>query len=392
MFLRDIPLIRTTCFSSQTEAVQIEINSIEINRAPMAAGANELFSTSERCKCSWPSAAFESQDVHVFCQMLAKKSPGSFLADLNEELDKYAKQAYYNGNQYLKGAGNQTGHKPVQNGPAKLTPSLFQITGRALFEKVSELKSHVQAIFEKKMFEESLDYGHDPEKVLEIKGKKKKDVYYHSAFINGGNCDCPILFAGDDRMGKQKRTIPAEGTVEGMRLEQYMKETFLTEQSWYNSFTGCFHLLMNRYTFAKDHSIHLHSDEKPFYYEPRDPITSFSCVHGSVLVIAIVTAGKSKRKFALAVYQPPGSVLVMGGSFQQQFQHGVLSWSEMKEAVRLGQNFKWSQDPAFELIWSTGSWDQCVAEVERLAKLEKEVGELDEKYARWNMTIGSQPS
>ena len=61
---------------------------------------------------------------------------------------------------------------------------------------------------------------------------------------------------------------------------------------------------MNSYSYEEAHGISFHSDHCSAY-DPKDPITSFSMVNGSLLIITAKTAKKKlDRKWALVVYQP----------------------------------------------------------------------------------------
>ena len=61
----------------------------------------------------------------------------------------------------------------------------------------------------------------------------------------------------------------------------------------------------------------------------RHPVTYMTCSRGCVILLRITGWLKKGQPLALAVYVPPKSILVMGGLFQEQFQHSILSFKEM---------------------------------------------------------------
>ena len=84
-----------------------------------------------------------------------------------------------------------------------------------------------------------------------------------------------------------------------------------------------FHALINKYLHRDNHGIDPHSDVFGCTYESKDPITSFSYQIGSVLAITLPTAqrhlaGSKSEDCALLVYQPPNSILLMGGEFRKK--------------------------------------------------------------------------
>ena len=106
-------------------------------------------------------------------------------------------------------------------------------------------------------------------------------------------------------------------------------------------------MFMNRYSYKEDHGIAFHSDYSSAYDE-RDPITSLSMVNGSFLLVSAKQKPKPKGKprWTLVIYQPPNSMLIMGGKFQSQFVHGVPSYADMKQLVACGEGdeIPWSKE------------------------------------------------
>ena len=92
-----------------------------------------------------------------------------------------------------------------------------------------------------------------------------------------------------------------------------------------------FNLFMNRYSFARDHGISMRHDASQAYDE-CDPIASLSMVLGSFLLVSAKQKRKrgGKDRWCLVVYQPPNSMLIMGGNFQTEFTHGVPSFGAIQ--------------------------------------------------------------
>ena len=148
-----------------------------------------------------------------------------------------------------------------------------------------------------------------------------------------------------------------------------------------------FHLLINRYTFGKDHGISFHTDDKQGYDVNKDPITSFSSRLGSLLLIIdqnkSTNQEKTSGKHALAVYQPPGSILVMGGRFQHRYFHGVPSFAEMKLCAYSTNGIVKIEQRVLKLEWWNNSKLLLQQEIERIDTQNLK----DVQNARWNMTM-----
>ena len=143
---------------------------------------------------------------------------------------------------------------------------------------------------------------------------------------------------------------------------------------------------MNSYSYEEAHGISFHSDHCSAY-DPKDPITSLSMVNGSLLIITAKTAKKKlQRKWALLLYQPVNSMLIMGGHFQTQFLHAVPTYKEMRDLIRYesGSEVKiFSDEPHLKLVWAADSRDRMIAEVNRLTN----VNLGDKEHRRWNLTL-----
>ena len=95
---------------------------------------------------------------------------------------------------------------------------------------------------------------------------------------------------------------------------------------------------------------------------------------------------KLQSKWALLLYQPVNSMLIMGGHFQTQFVHAVPTYTQMVELVRpeSGAEVKiFSDQPTLRIVWSADSRNRMLAEVERLRNLN--LGEKENR--RWNLTL-----
>ena len=144
---------------------------------------------------------------------------------------------------------------------------------------------------------------------------------------------------------------------------------------------------MNRYSFARDHGIAMHSDASQAYDE-CDPITSLSMKLGSFLLVSAKQRRKRglKERWCLVIYQPPNSMLIMAGKFQTEFEHAVPSFASIKRLVTCveGQVVTWmEQEPPIKIRWFRNSRQMMEAELKRLESVNLE----DLNNARWNVTI-----
>ena len=138
----------------------------------------------------------------------------------------------------------------------------------------------------------------------------------------------------------------------------------------------------------KDHYIPPHSDREESVYSSIDPISSFSCGIGSVLVITLPKeksmCPKTNRLASngILVYQPPNSVLVMAGEFQKQLYHGVLSWTQMNKLFLQQEITEFMDSKSYRLRWINnrhrGLFEE---EMKRLQTLQTH------ELVRWNMTV-----
>ena len=74
----------------------------------------------------------------------------------------------------------------------------------------------------------------NPEKAIEIRGKGSQTVHYHSTVINGGDCNCPIIFGGQAYKEALEQSVRgANSTVEGVALQTWIRDNLLSVDSWY---------------------------------------------------------------------------------------------------------------------------------------------------------------
>ena len=144
---------------------------------------------------------------------------------------------------------------------------------------------------------------------------------------------------------------------------------------------------MNRYTYDKNHGISFHDDIKEGYDVDKDPITSFSCRLGSLLLIISSTASdkteKAEGKPTFVVYQPPGSILVMGGNFQKSYKHAVPSFQDIQRFVSAADEVITWENMKLKLDWFSNSKHLMKEEIKRIQSLNL----LNEQHARWNVTM-----
>ena len=142
-----------------------------------------------------------------------------------------------------------------------------------------------------------------------------------------------------------------------------------------------FNIFMNRYSFDEDHGISMHTDAQAAY-EEKDPITSISMRNGSLLMVSAKQKkgkGRGQRpRWCLLVYQPPNSMVVMGGRFQSQFLHAVSSFDDMKMLVQreTGDQCTWKDEHGHPIyvLWAQGSKLRMKEELQRLATVNLTLG------------------
>ena len=158
---------------------------------------------------AWPDMAHTTEDVYKFCQMM---NPGrdSDIVDLTQSLPG--------------------------NGSAE--SCLFQIQNSTLADLLQHIPTLGQEVFNMKMDEEQKTNSQHPEKTLQISGSKI--VYYESASINRGNCQCIFTFGGEQKQDRVQVTYAAENSMPGLAIEHFFVRNFLQEPStWYKQ-NGCF--------------------------------------------------------------------------------------------------------------------------------------------------------
>ncbi|CAE7579943.1 unnamed protein product [Symbiodinium sp. CCMP2592] len=321
----------------------------------------------------WPACAFSREDAERFCEMLAAAHGPAYVDDtLNDVLQKL----------FLKALKDYEMDENTSNGG--LQSSLWQIRD---CQSLEMLPSLCQNIHDMKIAKESEVNKSNPTKAVEISGKQKAGNYYLSTTVNGRGCNCAVKFGGEKWKETQDSSVrPCEATMEGLAMQRWVVDKLLKKESWYKE-NKSFNIFMNRYSYATDHAISMHTDASK-YYDEIDPITSLSMVLGSFLLIQAKQAKKrgNKPRWCLVVYQPPGSMLIMAGKFQSQFEHAVPAWLDMKEIAHAEQNAEFQlkrggQQETLRLLFVGQAKQQMKDEIERLESLN-----LNETH-RWNVTV-----
>lgn len=189
------------------------------------------------------------------------------------------------------------------------------------------------------------------DKIHDILGSKKSiGRYYRQAAINGGNCGCEVSFGGDEKWKKATCPRDANAMLHGQLFEECLTKNMKTNFSrlfkaseqksppWWMRF-GTFHVLFNEYFHSEGNSISFHSDAAGTYSE-LDPICSFTFKSPGVLMVKRKPSGKGRsmekhEAFCILIFQEPGDVVVMGGHFQQLFEHAVPArdeWTAIHES------------------------------------------------------------
>ncbi len=164
-----------------------------------------------------------------FTEMLRRQSPRSTVLDLTPEFEKLW----------------QRGLEEPPTRPQELMSSLIQIRNVSP-QLMEEFRGHCQRVFDMKKDKEQTERNNHnrPEKVLEIKGNKKKQnvVYYHSTALLG---EAPLV---------SKVSRPCNRTVTGMAFQKFLTEHFLTSKdaakSWYQREKSAFASNFDAYFFA----------------------------------------------------------------------------------------------------------------------------------------------
>ena len=274
-------------------------------------------------------------------------------------------------------------HKPTFNDYADSLPcgletlesSLFQITHEE--DPFTELATLGQVFLDRTRAQaEKLSTNSDP---YITQGRKKPLCL--TASLNEGRCTCFVQFGGDTKMENIAHYRAADMTEEGQKLQEFVITVLLkNSKSPYS-----FHALLNKYYHGQDHHLEFHTDSNKSYgQEPIEPISSFSTGTGSVILISRKGAAKGKARPCIAVFQPVGSVLVMGGKFQSQFQHAIPSLAEMQRLIGIRENDEvtppWGQG-TFIVTWLQGHRERCRLELERIAHLQTD------DQVRWACTV-----
>lgn len=156
----------------------------------------------------WPEMAHTRADVYKFCQML---NPGTDtdIVDLTQILPRNV----------------------------NADSCLFQIQNRTLADLLQHIPNLGESVFNMKIEQEKITNSHNPEKTLQISGSKM--VYYESASINRGQCQCIFAFGGEKNPERVQVTNAAFNSMAGLALEHWFVRNFLqAPRSWYKD-DGC---------------------------------------------------------------------------------------------------------------------------------------------------------
>ena len=121
----------------------------------------------------------------------------------------------------------------------------------------------------------------------------------------------------------------ATQTMDKMLMAKLKPTTEQWEENQPGYHAKAFHLLLNKY--QRNDSIDPHQD-KSRTYDARNPITSLSYGRGSILTIQ--DSNKPTKQKTALYYQFPGDAIIMSGTFNLKFWHGVPpvdSWRTLFE-------------------------------------------------------------
>ena len=333
----------------------------------------------------WPEAAYTSNDMQAFCKMLKARSKSASDVGwwLHHDLDELWNRARTN--------------DEVEWNDTTLQSFLLQI------DQCGDILTSLPDFCER---------------VLKMKIE-----------TNGEDCNCAIKFGGESWKDSMENAVrAANSTSEGCQLQTFVMNHLLSDQtSWYSKersastftlerlfcFFCClrsavseishvrdhlflcfwfwcvvsfglfrgFNIFMNRYSFDEDLGISMHTDAQAAY-EEKDPITSISIRNGSLLMVSAKQKkgkGRGQRpRWCLLIYQPPNSMVVMGGRFQSQFLHAVSSFDDMKMLVQreTGDQCTWKDEHGHPIyvLWAQGSKLRMKEELQRLATVNLTLG------------------
>ena len=155
---------------------------------------------------AWPEIAHTAEDVLQFCKMIARGSNYTQIDDLSRSLER----------------GSTT------------NSCLFQISSSSLTDILNEIPMLGKQVFDMKLDEERKVNPQNPAKTVQISNNRV--VYYESASINRGSCQCIFSFGGENKQERVRTTYAARHSMQGLAIQQFFEKHFLqdTASSWYS--------------------------------------------------------------------------------------------------------------------------------------------------------------
>ena len=168
---------------------------------------------------AWPEIAHTKEDVLHFCNMIARGSNHTEIHDLSRSLETRC----------------------------RTNSCLFQISSPSLTDILNEIPMLGQQVFDMKMEEESKVNPSNPGKTVQISNNRV--VYYESASINRGTCQCIFSFGGENKQERVRVTYAANNLIPGLAIQQFFEKHFLQDTaSWYSR-SGSFSTIIWVYLF-----------------------------------------------------------------------------------------------------------------------------------------------
>ena len=156
-------------------------------------------------------------------------------------------------------------------------------------------------------------------------GSEWHDTWYDLAQLSKSNCTCKMNLGGEGS-AKIRRSLKPD--CQAWATGRFFEAAFMTALQQNSEQPGvgrsvymskAFHALLNRQRHSANHCIGWHHDDG-CSYGPEDPITGMSW--GATGVLLIKSQDKANPVVKVLVTLP-GDVYILGGQFQQKFQHAV---------------------------------------------------------------------
>ena len=166
------------------------------------------------------------------------------------------------------------------------------------------------------------------------------ESWYDHGQLSKSSCTCRLNFGGEKGSKTRKnQVVDCAGLAAGRKFEAVLMKAIRRNYPADPArapvyFDKAFHALLNDTDHRKCHRIAFHSDQFPGSYVAQDPITSFSW--GCTGVLVLRPAPRTKGQTHLIVTRH-GDVSIMGGEFQQYFEHAVppvSAWPALLETYR----------------------------------------------------------